>query len=42
MPDVPAPETLTSWIEIDAEKYPEMANLMDAYLIIDRPLEMRS
>jgi acyl-CoA thioesterase-2 len=42
MPDVPAPETLAHWIDIDAEKYPDMANLMNAYLSIDRPLEMRS
>jgi acyl-CoA thioesterase-2 len=42
MPDVPAPESLTNWIEIDAEKYPDMANLMNAYVSIDRPLEMRS
>jgi len=42
MPDVPAPETLTNWIAIDEVKFPEMANLMNAYINIDRPLEMRS
>jgi len=42
MPTVPAPETLTNWIEVDEEKYPDMADLLTAYLSIERPLEMRS
>lgn len=39
---VPLPETLSQWIHVDEETHPQMAGLMEAYLSIPRPLEMRS